>query len=185
MDFEPKNFLQEFANDPKQEALTALRKTDLYNLGSYLRLSVKQHMRKSKILQVVIEHFVDDNMLSEEILNEFGTTSGADSSITIEIKRMELEVEENRQKQELELRLKALELEERKLEIQNWKLRSKKYEIPTWRLVRRLKIRCQKTHNWSLDSLRKMSNSIFNALRGQLRHRTGQKLNGPFCFKLY
>ena len=112
----PKDIVSQIESDPRPDLLESLKKTELLDLGKHLDLDVKTSFRKEVIKDIIIEHFVDEGIMPEEVLK----VKGVDPSMTIEIKKMQLE-------HDLKLRQLQTELERVKIEadLERAKLRVK------------------------------------------------------------
>lgn len=56
---------KDYLKNPSLETLKVLRKSDLLALGKHFDLEVKTAIRKCSILNVVIQHMVDEQLLDE------------------------------------------------------------------------------------------------------------------------
>ena len=68
-------------------------------------------MKKAKMKRLLLDYFVEENLLSEDVLNSVGSES------QLEIKQLELEHQTRQQERDRECQLKLKELELKKREI--------------------------------------------------------------------
>ena len=61
--------LEEFKASPSQEMLASAKKTDLLNLAKHYGVTeAKSAMRKQQILNILVDYFVDEEILDETSL---------------------------------------------------------------------------------------------------------------------
>ena len=110
--------VESFVEAPALSSLTALKRSDLLALADHYKLEITSGMRKNAIRTVLIEHLIDEEIVSED------ETVGVETTSVVELKRLELR--EREKERESQLRLKELEFKERELAMQ---LRIKELEL--------------------------------------------------------
>lgn len=131
MEFNPEEFSYEFKKQPSLDLLRRLRKDELTKLAEYANLAVKASMRKTELLQVITDYFVQEGSLEAAELNRSG-----DKQTALELRKMELEFE--RQLQERKIQAER-ELQELKLQAETEWL-EKKLEAEKLIELERIKI---------------------------------------------
>ena len=101
-------FLKEFAGDPSVGKLSNLRKSDLLEICQLLSLKANAKQRKQEILQVVVEHFVNEGKLLKAALSEIQKKDDGDAC---SIRKMELDAELQMKRMELDAQIRLKELE--------------------------------------------------------------------------
>ena len=109
MAFQLDQFLTELDGNPSLEVVNGLKKSDLITVGKHYHLDVKQTLRKDEIKRIIIQHLVDEDMMSEDVLNQIPLIPGSD----VELKKMELEIKKIEHTREI----KKMELEHTRLQI--------------------------------------------------------------------
>ena len=117
MAFNPGEFYEGFAREPKVESLNSLRKSSLLELARFLELEVRTAMRRDEIKLVIIQHLVDDDVLPQDVLTQLEVSAGTGSAaieleklrLEAEMRQKELEAQLQREQREAELKLKELE----------------------------------------------------------------------------
>ena len=112
MSFTPESFME----NPSQESLESLRKVDLLNLAEHLQLtSVRTHMRKHEIRNIIVNYLVDNNLLDKSALSLLVEPESAIDSKQVELELARLEFEKCRMENErIEREMERLEREKRK-----------------------------------------------------------------------
>ena len=90
MSFDPSQFVE----DPSQERFEVLRKNELLQLATYLKLtSVRTHMRKYEVRNIVLKYLVENQYLDDSalLLIEHVQKTGYEQNIDIEFAKIELE----------------------------------------------------------------------------------------------
>ena len=121
MAFQPQEFIDQLLQTPSLDLISGLKKSDLLAVGKHLQLEVKQAMRKDEIKRIVVEHYVDDNVLPHDVLQNLPpVVSGTD----FEIKKLEMELHYRleMEKEKAELERKRLEAEQKRLEAEQKRL---------------------------------------------------------------
>ena len=96
-----------FVADPKLTGLTTLKRSELVALANHYELEVHSGMRKADVRKLVRNYLLDENVVSDEEVNE-------DRESAIELKRMELRERER----EAQVQLKELEIREHEIAVQ-------------------------------------------------------------------
>ena len=61
--------LEDFLKSPTPDAVGALRKSDLLQISSHFKLEAKPAMRKFQILEIVLNHFIDEGVFESDVLD--------------------------------------------------------------------------------------------------------------------
>lgn len=113
MAFDAKNFMHDLEGDPTVDRVNALKKSELLCVCKHLNLEVKTAMKKAEVKVVLLEYLVDENVLSDSVLENVQIVTSSD----FEMKKLELEFDLKRRETELQaqLSLRQLELESERL----------------------------------------------------------------------
>ena len=118
MTFELSEFVSEFETNPLVDHVHKLKKSELLSVCQHYGVDVKASMKKGDIKQLLIEAFVDENLLPESTLESVQNAVSSD----VELRKLELahqmklkEIELKEREFEAQLRLKQLDLEAEKL----------------------------------------------------------------------
>lgn len=129
MEFDLKTFLDNLSSNPVVEAVNRLKKSELVEVSQHYHLDVKTAMKKAEIRQILVEHFVDENILPESVLE---TESDVQTG-NVELGKLQLEYEMRLKEREVQIREKELEtqvkMKEYELKIQE--LKSTRIQQPT------------------------------------------------------
>ena len=71
-EFKPKTFIVDFKSDPTLDKVNALLRPSLLAVAKEYGLGVTSKMRKGELKEIVLQQFVDDGLLEESVLDEFG-----------------------------------------------------------------------------------------------------------------
>jgi len=112
--------MEEFIEEPTNDALTSLKKKELLDVAKHYKLEVVESARKTEIKKLILDYLIEEDIIDK------GEASGDVN--TLELKR--LEYQERESERENQLQMKEVELKEKELSIQ-LKLRE------SWRLVLR------------------------------------------------
>ena len=136
--FSIEDFLKRLAQSPTYETLISLTKSELWALNRHYELGAKQSMRKAEIAKLLVEHFVDEDILPAEVLKQ-SLIETSDPTSEMELKKYELDLKFQmlEREKERELRIKELEKEEKEREKE---LRIKELEIEKEKERERLEI---------------------------------------------
>jgi len=128
-EFKPKEFYEEIVQSSDPRLLDKCKKSELLALGRHLELDVKPAYRKETIKNIILEHMVDEEICSSNVLKaplspaEYG--AGAESiqemKDTHERQMKELDFKMATQFREWELRMKEVEVEKAKVELEKHK----------------------------------------------------------------
>lgn len=88
--------VDEFLEEPSMEKLGRLRKSDLIRICEKLDLNVQKATRKDKLIRVISEYVVDENIFEEVVLGEL-------SSKPIKMTPEKVELEKARIQAQMEL----------------------------------------------------------------------------------
>ena len=135
-----------FVTSPNIEVLEKLKKDELLAVTKELQITDVKATRKSELKKIIVEYFVDAELLDEDILEQY---SGRKSDVlemktseAFALKRLEME----RQEREKERELKRMELADREKERELQK-ELKQMEIEKERRKRKRERRKRKTEN--------------------------------------
>lgn len=64
--------MEDFLKEPSLEKLEVMRKSVLLEVGEKLELETKKAMRKEKIVRIIVEHMVDEQIFETEVLERHG-----------------------------------------------------------------------------------------------------------------
>ena len=103
--------INKFLEEPSIEKLEKFRKNELIEIGEKLELEVRRSMRKNRLISIIAEHMVDEDIFEGEILEDLPIES---TTITPE----QIELEKSRIQAKLELQKVRLEQETRRLELE-------------------------------------------------------------------
>ena len=110
MSFEEKTFVTE----PSLEVLDKLTKAQLLSVTEELGLPGKASMRKPELRRLIVDHFVDNDVFEESVVEKYQLTVPAPDEtkrFEMELKLRELELQERQRQREFELEKLRLELE--------------------------------------------------------------------------
>ena len=107
--------VESFTSEPSVKALSSLKRTELTQLAEHFKLTVASGAKKGEIRQLVINYLREEELVSDEELEEPSTTA-----------LRQLELEERAKEREAELKVKELQLREKELEVQ---LRMRELEL--------------------------------------------------------
>ena len=102
--FEIDEFITEFEATPSEAKINSLRRADLFEVAKYYQVSVTSSMRKCDLRDVLLEFFVEEDLLEVPEVK-----SPQSEAAAIKLKELELLIQrEQRQKVEAELELARL-----------------------------------------------------------------------------
>ena len=101
--------VESFVDSPKLSTLVPLKKVDLSALAQHYKLEITSTMKKSDIRRLLIEHLVEEEIVSDD-------EDSLTSTNVVELKKLELKDKEK--ERESQLKLKEMELKERELKMQ-------------------------------------------------------------------
>ena len=110
--------IEDFLREPALEKLEALRKSSLLEIGEKLELETRKAMRKEKLVRIISEHMVDEQIFEAEILDRLPTESTNLTAEQIELEKYKLQtrLELEKAKMEQEIRLREIRLTEKRQE---------------------------------------------------------------------
>ena len=128
--------LKAFVEAPSLENLETLKKAELIEVCKLLEVEaeIKRSFRKDQLKHIIIDHLVDNDMLSGEALQKYPSLDVESPGLS-ELKHLEVEKEIRLAEKELEkvqiqvqkeIKLKELELKERELEVRAKEIELKK-----------------------------------------------------------
>ena len=106
--------IEDFLREPALEKLEAMRKSSLQEIGEKLELETRKAMRKEKLVRIISEHMVDEQIFEAEILDRLPTESTNLTAEQIELEKYKLQtrLELEKAKMEQEIRLREIRLTE-------------------------------------------------------------------------
>ena len=104
--------IEDFLREPALEKLEAMRKSSLLEIGEKLELQTR--MRKEKLVRIISEHTVDEQIFEAEILDRLPTESTNLTAEQIQLEKYKLQtrLELEKEKMEQEIRLREIRLTE-------------------------------------------------------------------------
>lgn len=113
-------FLKDFLPYPDVQKLSDLTKSDLLSVAMRYELDVQLSLRKNQILETILFHFIDDDILEEDALEVIPGYS----SVSLQLAKYKLDIDSaeriKQMENEKELRLRRMELDAalKRMEIQ-------------------------------------------------------------------
>ena len=106
--------IEDFLREPAFEKLEAMRKSSLLEIGEKLELETRKAMRKEKLVRIISEHMVDEQIFEAEILDRLPAKSTNLTAEQIELEKYKLQtrLELEKVKMEQEIRLREIRLTE-------------------------------------------------------------------------
>ena len=106
--------IEDFLREPALEKLEAMRKSSLLEIGEKLELETRKAMRKEKLVRIISEHMVDEQIFEAEILDRLPSESTNLTAEQIELEKYKLQtrLELEKAKMEQEIRLREIRLTE-------------------------------------------------------------------------
>ena len=106
--------IEDFLREPVLEKLEAMRKSSLLEIGDKLKLETRKVMRKEKLVRIISEHMVDEQIFEVEILDRLPTelTNLTAHQIELEKYKLQTRLELEKAKMEQEIRLREIRLTE-------------------------------------------------------------------------
>lgn len=100
--------------EPSLEKLEVMRKSILLEVGEKLELETKKTMRKEKIVRIIVEHMIDEQIFEPEMLERIPGEPTKLSAEQIELERYKIQtrLELEKAKLEQEVRLREIRLAE-------------------------------------------------------------------------
>lgn len=107
---------KDYLKNPSLETLKVLRKSDLLALGKHFDLEVKTAIRKCSILNVVIQHMVDEQLLDGMVYDHEPREIELRLKLEHELKmkQIELEVQREREKDQREIEMRTKQFKQDK-----------------------------------------------------------------------
>ena len=119
MAFELGKFVNDFEVKPTIEQVHNLKKTELLEVCKHYEINAKVSMKKAEVKQMLVEYFVDENVLPDSVLESVKVQ-------TTDVELRKLELEHDMRLKEIALKEKAIEAElkikEHELELEKIKL---------------------------------------------------------------
>ena len=106
--------VEDFLRESALEKLEAMRKSSLLEIGEKLELETRKAMGKEKLVRIISEHMVDEQIFEAEILDRLPTESTNLTAEQIELEKYKLQtrLELEKAKIEQEIRLREIRLTE-------------------------------------------------------------------------
>lgn len=126
---------KDFVANPTVDRLLVLRKEDLCVLGKMLQLSFKSSQKKIEIRNVIVQHFVDEDVFEESALKyivweKSDSVKLKEMELQMQFKLQELDFQRVKEKEERELKLKEKELElEQELKLKQMELANQAAQV--------------------------------------------------------
>ena len=120
--FDVKAFALDFDSDPELGKIEKLRKSDLLELGKSLGYDLKQSMKKAEISSVILQHYVDENVLDPSVMESVKPESDSQN-----VAVMKLQLDHQLKMREMELKLKQCEIEQERLKLSQ--SRQKEFDV--------------------------------------------------------
>ena len=80
--------IEDFLREPALEKLEAMRKSSLLEIGEKLEQETRKAMRKEKLVRIISEHMVDEQIFEAEILDRLPAESTNLTAEQIELKKI-------------------------------------------------------------------------------------------------
>ena len=110
-EFKPKTFIVDFKSNPTLDKVNALLRPSLLAVAKEYGLDVTSKIRKGELKEIVLQQFVDDGLLEESVLDEFGVGMSNYDLKEIELAKIKanMELQKVKLQYDQELALKRLQ----------------------------------------------------------------------------